>query len=343
MANEIANETITVEELAPLTQMDQEAKLKDILEVIESGGLSRITNIREVRSDNVPTGSIEDAVRKAYGLDEAETSAVDPDTGQEIKSADDVMADMASQGLMSRRMDGKDGDLAESVAPFSVEEDELYNFAKEAYPDNPLAAGALLATIEAESAGGNSMLESGNYSKEAALDAAYRGKFKTARKREVEKIFNDPDLTYVDSQGTTRMTKEGRVKFFNIYYSDKYRGEDYKLGNTEDGDGFRFRGRGPIQLTGKKNYKEIGDMIGVDLVQNPQLIVTDKDVALAATKAFMELKGLDKVKSAKGLHNIVGHADTEGLPKAKARWKRAQEIERKIMRETSPRPMLRPE
>jgi len=51
MANEIANETITVEELAPLTQMDQEAKLKDILEVIESGGLSRMTNIREVRSD----------------------------------------------------------------------------------------------------------------------------------------------------------------------------------------------------------------------------------------------------------------------------------------------------
>ena len=187
------------------------------------------------------------------------------------------------------------------------------------------------------------MLESGNYTKEAALKAAYQGEYKTARKKEVEKIFKDPKLTYVDSKGNTRMTKAGQVKFFNIYYNDKYRGEKYKTGNTEEGDGFRFRGRGPIQLTGKNNYKKYGDMIGVDLVQNPHLVVTDKDVALAVTKAYMKDKGLDKVTSASKLRNLVGHTDDSKLTKAKARWKRAKEIENKIARSTSPRPMLRPD
>ena len=248
----------------------------------------------------------------------------------------------SGKGLMSPRLDGKDGDIAEYVKPFTVTEEELYSFATEAFPDNPLAAGALLATVEAESAGGDSMLESGNYTKEAALKAAYQGEYKTARKKEVEKIFKDPKLTYVDSKGKTRMTKAGQVKFFNIYYNDKYRGEKYKTGNTEEGDGFRFRGRGPIQLTGKNNYKKYGDMIGVDLVQNPHLVVTDKDVALAVTKAYMKDKGLDKVTSASKLRNLVGHTDDSKLTKAKARWKRAKEIENKIARSTSPRPMLRP-
>ena len=252
-------------------------------------------------------------------------------------------SELPGKGLMSPRLDGKDGDIAEYVKPFTVTEEELYSFATEAFPDNPLAAGALLATVEAESAGGDSMLESGNYTKEAALKAAYQGEYKTARKKEVEKIFKDPKLTYVDSKGKTRMTKAGQVKFFNIYYNDKYRGEKYKTGNTEEGDGFRFRGRGPIQLTGKNNYKKYGDMIGVDLVQNPHLVVTDKDVALAVTKAYMKDKGLDKVTSASKLRNLVGHTDDSKLTKAKARWKRAKEIENKIARSTSPRPMLRPD
>ena len=252
-------------------------------------------------------------------------------------------SELPGKGLMSPRLDGKDGDLAEYVKPFTVTEEELYSFATEAFPDDPLAAGALLATIEAESAGGDSMLESGNYTKEAALKAAYQGEYKTARKKEVEKIFKDPKLTYIDSKGKTRMTKAGQVKFFNIYYNDKYRGENYKTGNTEEGDGFRFRGRGPIQLTGKNNYKKYGDMIGVDLVQNPHLVVTDKDVALAVTKAYMKDKGLDKVTSASKLRNLVGHTDDSKLTKAKARWKRAKEIENKIARSTSPRPMLRPD
>ena len=43
-----------------------------------------------------------------------------------------------------------------------------------------------------------------------------------------------------------------------------------RLGNTQPGDGKRFKGRGPIQLTGRANYQAFGDKLGVDLIGDPQ-------------------------------------------------------------------------
>lgn len=53
-------------------------------------------------------------------------------------------------------------------------------------------------------------------------------------------------------------------------------GEAYEgrknLGNTQPGDGKRFKGRGLIQITGRSNYKTIGDSLGVDFIKNPTLL-----------------------------------------------------------------------
>lgn len=46
------------------------------------------------------------------------------------------------------------------------------------------------------------------------------------------------------------------------------------LGNTDPGDGFRFRGRGYIQLTGRANYRAYSDFLGVDLVAFPDVVAS---------------------------------------------------------------------
>ena len=66
-------------------------------------------------------------------------------------------------------------------------------------------------------------------------------------------------------------------KIANMVYSSR-------MGNRDEasGDGYRFRGRGCIQLTGHANYFHAGQALGVDFVSNPDLVSTPKYAALTA-------------------------------------------------------------
>ena len=55
-----------------------------------------------------------------------------------------------------------------------------------------------------------------------------------------------------------------------------------RLGNTEEGDGWAFHGRGCIQLTGRDSYDRCGKAIGIDLINQPQLLVDPNYAALSA-------------------------------------------------------------
>jgi putative chitinase len=57
-----------------------------------------------------------------------------------------------------------------------------------------------------------------------------------------------------------------------------------RMGNRDEasGDGYRFRGRGCIQLTGHANYFHAGQALGVDFVMEPDLVATPKYAALTA-------------------------------------------------------------
>lgn len=65
------------------------------------------------------------------------------------------------------------------------------------------------------------------------------------------------------------------------------------LGNTQPGDGERFKGRGPIQLTGRSNYREAGRALGIDLENNPHL-ASSLDVGFKTAAWFWNSRGLNE-------------------------------------------------
>eukprot|EP01017_Pseudomicrothorax_dubius_P020657 TRINITY_DN22454_c0_g1_i1.p1 TRINITY_DN22454_c0_g1~~TRINITY_DN22454_c0_g1_i1.p1 ORF type:complete len:125 (+),score=24.87 TRINITY_DN22454_c0_g1_i1:149-523(+) len=72
-------------------------------------------------------------------------------------------------------------------------------------------------------------------------------------------------------------------------------GADYEgrtdLGNTQPGDGRKLKGRGPIQLTGRSNYRAAGKALGLNLEQNPQQVATPQ-VGFKVAVWFWNSRGL---------------------------------------------------
>ena len=79
--------------------------------------------------------------------------------------------------------------------------------------------------------------------------------------------------------------------------ADKVYGGRADLGNKEDGDGFKFHGRGCIQLTGRDSYERCGEAIGVDLIGQPNLLVEPLYACLSAGW-FWNKKGLNALADA---------------------------------------------
>ena len=77
-----------------------------------------------------------------------------------------------------------------------------------------------------------------------------------------------------------------------------------RMGNTEDGDGAKYIGRGLIQLTGKDNYKAFGEAIGEDLVANPQLVEEPRYAALSAGW-FWNKRGLNALADAMDITTLT--------------------------------------
>jgi len=82
-------------------------------------------------------------------------------------------------------------------------------------------------------------------------------------------------------------------RFPNMEKANEYAGNPKKIANSvyssrmgnrdeASGDGYRFRGRGCIQLTGHANYFHAGQALGVDLVMDPDSVATPKFAALTA-------------------------------------------------------------
>ncbi|MGI8542387.1 MAG: hypothetical protein ACR2MD_02785 [Aridibacter sp.] len=73
------------------------------------------------------------------------------------------------------------------------------------------------------------------------------------------------------------ITEYGEKSYFNKYDGRK------TLGNTAKGDGYKYRGRGFVQLTGKANYKKFAEILKLDLIKKPDLVLEPQNAFLIMT------------------------------------------------------------
>jgi len=97
------------------------------------------------------------------------------------------------------------------------------------------------------------------------------------------------------------------------------------LGNTQPGDGRRFKGRGPIQLTGRANYIAAGKALGLDLVNHPELAATPA-VGFKTSAWFWKTHGLNQLADSGQFDQITRRINggQNGAADRRARWARCK-------------------
>lgn len=101
-----------------------------------------------------------------------------------------------------------------------------------------------------------------------------------------------------------------------------------RMGNGDEnsGDGWRYRGRGLIQLTGKENYQNCGRSIGIDIVNNPDALASDPTSAVLAAGWFWDSKKLNRYADNDDVLTVTKRINggTHGLDDRKAYLARAK-------------------
>ncbi len=107
---------------------------------------------------------------------------------------------------------------------------------------------------------------------------------------------------------------------------DAYEGRR-DLGNTQPGDGRRYKGRGLMQITGRHNYRECGEALGVDLLADPQLLER-ADLAAQSAGWFWSSRNLNPLADAGDIEAITRkiNGGLKRLAARKAYYERAKVV-----------------
>ncbi|AAO55611.1 glycoside hydrolase family 19 protein [Pseudomonas syringae group genomosp. 3] len=99
------------------------------------------------------------------------------------------------------------------------------------------------------------------------------------------------------------------------------------LGNTVAGDGSKYRGRGLIQITGRANYAECGEALGLDLIHHPELLEQPEHATMSAAW-YWSSRGLNSLADKGDFLQITRRINggTNGLADRQALYDRALKV-----------------
>jgi putative chitinase len=120
-----------------------------------------------------------------------------------------------------------------------------------------------------------------------------------------------------ESADMTKFVEDGSDSYFKKLYED-----NENLGNTEPGDGVKFKGRGAIQITGRWNYGYVGTTLKLGknyFLDKPEELETNMEYAIRASGAFWKLKKLNSLIDSKASLKTIsikinGKNKKTGLP-----------------------------
>jgi len=124
--------------------------------------------------------------------------------------------------------------------------------------------------------------------------------------------------------------ESGRLKYVRELWGPTAAQKGYEgradLGNTVPGDGFKYRGRGLIQTTGRDNYLKTGMALGLDLIEHPELLEQPENAANSAAW-FWEEHGLNELADAGDFIRITRRINggVNGLAERQALWETAKQ------------------
>ncbi|GLT02713.1 lysozyme [Sphingobium jiangsuense] len=99
------------------------------------------------------------------------------------------------------------------------------------------------------------------------------------------------------------------------------------LGNTVKGDGVRYKGRGPIQITGRANYQKFGRLIGIDIEETPDL-AANPSIGLHLALEYWRDRKLNAMADADDVVGITKkiNGGTNGLADRRAQLVKAKAL-----------------
>ena len=173
--------------------------------------------------------------------------------------------------------------------------------------DTPNRIAGFIAQCAHESNNFKSLEENLNYS-EKALNGVF-GRYFGAGKRDAAEYARKPE------------------KIANYVYQDEFRSKKGAMGNVEEGDGWRFRGRGLKQLTGRNNYTAFGKSVGMTAEEAAEYVATEKG-AVESACWFWDTNKLSAIADKGDIVALTKkiNGGTIGLEDRTARWEKALAI-----------------